>query len=448
MDTTKAQNNGQSTTVKVMRKYEKELTVFVECEGKEIGPMALLKAASTIAGNILAFRQINKDKFELTVSTLQGKSRLLDGFRVGETNVHGRDITADELVVSFLGLPAYIEDEEIVSKLLSWGVSAVSEVRRRMWPGTDVADGTRFVRVRFTDTVQSLPYSVRFNTAAGPEYFRVLHDRQVRVCRGCLRPDHVLRDCPDFLCRNCGGQGHYARECTEPRAPKCRECRMFSHLCACRGDTDEESTHTSEESGVNGAVPQEGAFTTHSESQSFTLSQLSDRMASDTLWSSALAPVQGEVREADSHLTPSQGEGATCGPTPKAQAVAVEPGRRMDVGQDPHLTSKAGKVAADASQSSKPCASSVGRDMSKQQRGRSHSKKKRGSAPNAVGCSPVPGSQHGHVTDSALTVPDVPPFSTACNNSHSGDLMDFDTVELKKRQNEGDAAEGTNKKPR
>lgn len=221
-------------------KFEKELTVVLEIDGGEITSMNLIKATKDMCGKITACRMINKNKYEVTVVSMQAKGRLLDGFRVGEARIHGREVTSDELVVSFMGLPAYIEDGEIITKLESWGVSAVSVVRRRMWPGTDVADGTRFVKVRFTDTVQSLPYSARFITAAGPEYFRVIHDRQVRVCRGCLQPDHVYRDCPEFLCRRCGKQGHYARECVEPRERRCHECGAFADACVCWNSDPEE----------------------------------------------------------------------------------------------------------------------------------------------------------------------------------------------------------------
>lgn len=47
---------------------------------------------------------------------------------------------------------------------------------RRMWPGTNIADRTRFFKVRFNKQVQSLPYSTKFNTHNGAEYFRVIHD--------------------------------------------------------------------------------------------------------------------------------------------------------------------------------------------------------------------------------------------------------------------------------
>lgn len=158
----------------------------------------------------------------------------------------------DELVVSFLNLPAYITDAEIIGKLDSWGVGAASPIRRRMWPGTKIADGTRFLKVKFSDRVQSLPYLARFETALGPEYFRVIHDRQVKVCRMCLQPGHILRDCPEFFCHKCGVQGHYVRECGAKRAgeeKKCLCCNMMSK-CTCKesgGDEEDEEVFNEKE---------------------------------------------------------------------------------------------------------------------------------------------------------------------------------------------------------
>ncbi len=56
------------------------------------------------------------------------------------------------------------------------------------WPGTDITDGTRILKVKFLDTVKSLPYSTKFETVGGAEHFRVIHDRQVKVCRLCIQP--------------------------------------------------------------------------------------------------------------------------------------------------------------------------------------------------------------------------------------------------------------------
>lgn len=127
-----------------------------------------------------------------------------------------------------------------------------------MWPGTHVADGSRLVKVRFNDHVQSLPYSIPFTMALCPEYFRVIHDRQMRVCRLCLQPGHILHDCPDFSCHRCGIQGHYARECPQQhpqqqwRNQKCEICynghvRTVA-MCVCNyseGDSRSADLHVS-----------------------------------------------------------------------------------------------------------------------------------------------------------------------------------------------------------
>ena len=46
-------------------------------------------------------------------------------------------------------------------------MEAISPIKRRMWPGTDVADGTWFCKVKFSETVKLLPYSTKFDTMEG-----------------------------------------------------------------------------------------------------------------------------------------------------------------------------------------------------------------------------------------------------------------------------------------
>lgn len=259
----------ETVTVVSEPSYSKALTVLVELVGEDrITMMELLRAAKDTCGLVVGCRYIGINKYEITMNHENGKRRLLDGFKIKRTRVMARELTNDEMVVSFIGLPVYITDLEILKKLFDWGVRAISPITRRMWPGTRVVEGTRFVKVKFTDTVKSLPYSTRFDTEMGAQYFRVIHDRQVKVCRMCIQPGHIVRECPEFRCRNCGGQGHYARECDQWE-PKCKKCGKKESNCVCKGGEGEEegialSTHEDSESedvgddGVEGDGEEEG----------------------------------------------------------------------------------------------------------------------------------------------------------------------------------------------
>ncbi|XP_051568351.1 uncharacterized protein LOC127449157 isoform X2 [Myxocyprinus asiaticus] len=199
-------------------KYCKELTVEVEVEGTEnVSMMELLKGVKEQCGEVMGCRVRSERIYELTMKDNEAKSKLMDGVRIKGAMVHARDIINNEMVVSFINLPVYLEDEKIFTKLEEWGVKPISAIKRRIWPGTETADGTRFLKVRFTEQVRSLPYSTKFETLRGTEYFRVIHDRQVRVCRLCIKPGHIFRECPEFKCFKCGKEGHYARECDDRR---------------------------------------------------------------------------------------------------------------------------------------------------------------------------------------------------------------------------------------
>jgi len=49
-----------------------------------------------------------------------------------------------DYVVSFMHLPVYIDDNEILAKLEGWGVNTISQIKRRCYPGTDIQGETRF----------------------------------------------------------------------------------------------------------------------------------------------------------------------------------------------------------------------------------------------------------------------------------------------------------------
>jgi len=205
---------GQEKEEETTSKYNRSLTVFARVIGSvRLTTMDVLTLIREECGVVTGCRVRSGGVLEVTMETAEGKRRLMDGVKSGASTIMGQEINSNEMVVSFLNLPVYITDDQIHNRLKEWRVGAVSAIKRRMWPGTDVADGTRFMKVKFTDEIKSLPYSTRFNTMEGVEHFRVIHDRQERICRQCLKPGHIYRECPEFKCFKCGERGHFAREC-------------------------------------------------------------------------------------------------------------------------------------------------------------------------------------------------------------------------------------------
>uniref|UniRef100_A0A3B3I081 CCHC-type domain-containing protein n=1 Tax=Oryzias latipes TaxID=8090 RepID=A0A3B3I081_ORYLA len=325
--------------------YDRDLTIHVELLGDEpVSVNELIKYSRLICGGVVACRAVGSKRYELTFSNAVGRDRLLDGFKIGNTTVQGRKIANDELVVSFLGLPAYVTDEEILAKLEGWKVSAVSPIKRRMWPGTSVADGTRFVKVKFNDSVQSLPYSAKFDTVTGPEFFRVIHDKQVKVCRICIRPGHIVRDCPEFLCNKCGVQGHYARECTSS-VSKCSVCLHRMTDCSCLGGNEggeasaESEEQLSDESDEDGMSEEQGSDESVEESSAMSEGHLSDSErnapVSAAPCGASSAGGQSTVEKgvlgrqaAASSQEMSRGAGVSKGLLPASAAVPVKGGER------------------------------------------------------------------------------------------------------------------------
>lgn len=129
-------------------------------------------------GEVIGCRFKTPKNYEITMRDDTGKTKLMDGLKIRNI-IMAREKGIGEMVVSFINLPTYIEDETILEKLRDWGVKPASRIRRRMWPGTEIADGTRFLKVKFTETVKSLPYS-KFKTVGGSEHFWVIHYRQVK----------------------------------------------------------------------------------------------------------------------------------------------------------------------------------------------------------------------------------------------------------------------------
>lgn len=232
----------ESTERKTKRIYAKEATATIDVgKVQNGGAEDIIRAIKDKigVGKILAVRPKLNKQYEVTFEKEEDCDVLLNGLQIKGQTCEVRKLQERENVVSFMHLPVYLDDEDIIEKLQGWGVTPVTQIKRRFYPGTDIEDGTRYLKVKFPKEVTSLPYSTRFETAEGLQHFRIIHSKQVKTCRLCLSPEHIVKDCPEFKCFKCEEQGHFARDCT---AVKCPECDKPLIKCECWMGDNEEAT--------------------------------------------------------------------------------------------------------------------------------------------------------------------------------------------------------------
>ena len=220
---------------KMKTNYRKECTIVVEVgDNQKIAAGELINFLTQRFGDIIhACVPKGPDRFEITVDDLI-QARIIADSEILELNgvrMKSRLLHSESVVVSFLHLPAYITDEEIEERLKSLNVKLVSPIYRRFYKGTHIADGTRYVRVKFPPNIKSLPYSMKFKTVEGVEYFKVLHNNQLKVCYNCMSDSHVIKDCPNIQCHYCKEKGHYARNCNKTFL--CDKCGNKEEDCSC-----------------------------------------------------------------------------------------------------------------------------------------------------------------------------------------------------------------------
>jgi hypothetical protein len=227
---------GKANTVK--RTYVREHTVRVDVEdNKRTKADSVIGAIEQKLGADAVFACVPKSGniFEVTTADLISAELLLDG-----VEIDGRIFECSEveqkgnkpIVVSLMYLPAYMEDDVIEAKIKEFDtdIEFVGHIRRHFYRGTTIADGTRIVTLRLPPGLKSLPYTMKFPYGNSNDYYRVIHDNQVKLCRVCNSDSHLMLNCPDFRCHRCNGQGHLKRQC---EALPCTRCRRYGLKCVC-----------------------------------------------------------------------------------------------------------------------------------------------------------------------------------------------------------------------
>ena len=217
------------------RRTVKEQTVLVDVgDNRTVTASSVIKSIEEQVGEgeILACVPKSGNLFEITLRNDDSVDLICDtGFKVGDNKYKPNAVFSRERMVSFLNVSYYVPDSEIQGKLEEFGAELITPIRRRMHPGTQIADGTRYVVIRFPQERQSLPYTMKFSTGINShEYIRVIHDNQQKVCTKCYETGHVFAKCPDNMCYRCKGAGHLAKACP---IPPCGRCKKYPSKCRC-----------------------------------------------------------------------------------------------------------------------------------------------------------------------------------------------------------------------
>jgi hypothetical protein len=225
--------------------YTRDSTIRIEglqiTKGEAIKVIEETEAITGLNTVLAVVDNVDSGTCDVTLDSKENAVKLLHGIEINDVEYNVSLIFSDTTVVSFMKLPSYIEDEEIISKLQAKGIKLVSPVYRRAIPGTQVADGTRFVKCVFPPGFVALPWTIGFKQGSTTKYYRVVHNNQTKVCSLCMSAEHVQRQCPHFICKRCGEQGHTKRRC---HTKECIRCKEFPLNCrCCENDESDETSY-------------------------------------------------------------------------------------------------------------------------------------------------------------------------------------------------------------
>ena len=129
--------------------------------------------------------------WQLTLDNCVDVENILDnGLEINGEEVEVRLTNKKVVTVSFFGVPYFIGNDELTSKLHDFGVIQKSPwIRKTYKEYPEIESGIVFTRIEMPPNVRSLPYA----TKIGNINVTIKHNGQVKVCNGCLSPDHLLR---------------------------------------------------------------------------------------------------------------------------------------------------------------------------------------------------------------------------------------------------------------
>lgn len=221
------------------KNYKKECTLRIDdIPNEDYSPEKVIDAAEKVCGLNTILAVVPSDNrlfYDITTDSEENALLLTHGLDIDGKHFKCSLQFSNIFVVSFMHLPAYVEDDAIIEALTIRGCELKSDIFRHVHPSTQVADGTRYATVKFPPGMVSLPWSMKFQTILGQRHFRVKHNHQKSLCNKCGSPDHLYKKCPQLICDRCDEQGHKIRDCT---AERCNTCNAFPNKCFCQKPED------------------------------------------------------------------------------------------------------------------------------------------------------------------------------------------------------------------
>ncbi|CAC5397722.1 unnamed protein product [Mytilus coruscus] len=230
-------SKGKENYVMEIKRYSRDCTIrVIGISTEKVQAISVIRAIEHVTGlnSVLAVVKDDSSSYDVTLDSKSNAAKILSGVEILDKDYECSLMYSDTTVVSFMYIPAFIDDDDIIDMLRDRGIKIVSPVFRRVVPGTQVADGTRFVKCVFPPHVIALPWSMPFKVGKTTKYYKCVHNNQTKVCSECLSPEHVHKHCPYIICNGCGAEGHVARRC---RSAKCEHCHELPLKCKCqKGD--------------------------------------------------------------------------------------------------------------------------------------------------------------------------------------------------------------------
>jgi hypothetical protein len=127
-------HNGRPSEFKLHRKYCRENTLIVDVrDNSRVKPDELIKFVHEHCGIGTMYACVPKSSnlYEITLDGRAPTQYLMEGIRIGERVFECKEVVQSSLIVSFLHLPAYIEDAEIENALQTMNVELLSPIKRR-----------------------------------------------------------------------------------------------------------------------------------------------------------------------------------------------------------------------------------------------------------------------------------------------------------------------------